>query len=133
MASVARIDSHPIANINVTPLVDVLLVLLIIFMITAPVITHRTRIDLPTPNRTTTVDDAERVPLQIRANGSVYWNGTPVDADQLRAQMAVLAHMSGDAVLVLSSDDGTPYDDFARVLAMARQQGLGRFDFADQP
>ncbi|TBR40716.1 biopolymer transporter ExbD [Dyella terrae] len=121
------------ANINVTPLVDVLLVLLIIFMITAPVITHRTRIDLPTPNRTTTVDDAERVPLQIRANGSVYWNGTPVDADQLRAQMAVLAHMSGDAVLVLSSDDGTPYDDFARVLAMARQQGLGRFDFADQP
>lgn len=132
MANAARIDSQPLANINVTPLVDVLLVLLIIFMITAPVITHRTRIDLPAPNRAV-VDDSARVDIRLRADGALYWNNTPVDEAQMRAQMAVAAHSESAPTLRFHTDDGASYNDFARLLAMAKQQGLERFDFVNSP
>ena len=83
----------PMADINVTPLVDVMLVLLIIFMITAPMLSHKIKIDLPQPNPNVVNPEnpPDPVRLQIRQDGSLYWNDTPVDELGLKAQIAVIA------------------------------------------
>ncbi|MHB1284543.1 MAG: biopolymer transporter ExbD, partial [Metallibacterium scheffleri] len=79
-------SSSPMSEINVTPLVDVMLVLLIIFMITAPLLTHRIRIDLPQPNRNVQppLNPPEPIKLQIRADGSIFWNSLPVTISELK-------------------------------------------------
>lgn len=133
MAFSARSNSAVMASINITPLIDVLLVLLVIFMLTAPVITQRTRIDLPAPG---IVDDwndePTRATLSIRDTGDWYWNGTPVSPAQAQAQMAVLAATGANAQLVMQASDQAPYDAFARAVTIANQQGLTHFSFDDE-
>src|SRR5947199_3302270 len=84
--------SGPMADINVTPLVDVMLVLLIIFMITAPMLTHRIKIDLPQPtnNPPPQIDNPpEPITLSVRSNGQFYWNDEAVSEEQLQQMMTV--------------------------------------------
>ncbi len=83
----------PMADINVTPLVDVMLVLLIIFMITAPMLTHKVKIDLPQPNPNVVQPEnpPDPIRLKIDQSGALYWNDTPVDELGLKAQIAVIA------------------------------------------
>lgn len=133
MAFSARVPSNAIATINVTPLVDVLLVLLIIFMITAPVVTHRTGIDLPAANSEQRTLLTEPVRLAIRADGSLYWNDTPVDEAQLRAELAVAAQQAEPPRLVIRVADGTAYQAVARVLADVKAKGLNGIDFDGAP
>jgi biopolymer transport protein ExbD len=132
MAFAVRAERSAISTINVTPLVDVLLVLLIIFMITAPVVTHKTRIDLP-GGGVVKLDDSFVAPvrLSIRADGSLYWNDIPVDEAQLRAQLAVAARQTEQPRLIIGAADGAAYQSVAQVLAAAKAQGLARIDFAD--
>jgi len=118
------------SGINVTPLVDVLLVLLIIFMITAPVITHKTKIDLPQLSSTpVTPDKADTIRLAIQADGALYWNGVPVDESQLNTQLAIAAQQSLQPHLSIDAADGAAYQAVAHVLAQAKAQGLSRIDF----
>ena len=80
------------ADINVTPLVDVMLVLLIIFMITAPILTHRIKIDLPQPipNPPPQIDNPpDPIVLSVRTSGQFYWNDEPLTEDGLQAQLRV--------------------------------------------
>ncbi|SFS19120.1 biopolymer transport protein ExbD [Dyella sp. OK004] len=130
MAFSARVESSAISNINVTPLVDVLLVLLIIFMITAPVITHKTRIDLPQGSHKTIVDQADTVRLTIHADGALYWNDIPVDEPQLKTQLAIAAQQNLQPRLSIDAADGAAYQAVAHVLSEAKAQGLSRIDFA---
>ena len=97
----------PMSDINVTPLVDVMLVLLIIFMITAPMLSHKIKIDLPQPNPNIVNPEnpPDPVRLQIRQDGSLYWNDTPVDELGLRAQIAVIAQQSNQPELQIDADD----------------------------
>ena len=84
------------SEINVTPLVDVMLVLLIIFMITAPVLVHKIQVDLPQPNPNVVnpPEQLDPIHLKIDPSGSLYWNDTPVDELGLRAQLAVIAQQT---------------------------------------
>ncbi len=129
MAFSVRAESSAISTINVTPLVDVLLVLLIIFMITAPVVTHRTHIDLPSLSGKNPVPQAEPIRLSIQADGSLYWNDTPIDEAQLAAQLAVAGQRDEPPRLVVRAADGAAYQAVARVLAQAKAQGVTGIDF----
>ena len=129
MAFSVRAERSAISHINVTPLVDVLLVLLIIFMITAPVVTHRTRIDLPGAGGKP-VPAAEPIRLAIQADGSLSWNDTPIDQIQLDTQLAIAAQQATPPRLLISAADGAAYQAVAHVLAQAKAQGLAGIDFA---
>jgi len=121
------------ADINVTPLVDVMLVLLIIFMITAPILTHKVKIDLPQPNPNVVQPDnpPDPIRLKIDQSGALYWNDTPVDELGLRAQIAVIASQSNQPELQINADDGVAYEHVARVLAAAKSYGLTKIGFTE--
>ena len=123
----------PMADINVTPLVDVMLVLLIIFMITAPILTHKVKIDLPQPNPNVVQPDnpPDPIRLKIDQSGALYWNDTPVDELGLRAQIAVIASQSNQPELQINADDGVAYEHVARVLAAAKSYGLTKIGFTE--
>jgi biopolymer transport protein ExbD len=123
------------ADINVTPLVDVLLVLLIIFMITAPLVTHKIKIDLPQPNPNVVQpqNPPEPIHLKIDQSGNLYWNDSPVDELGMKAQMAVIAQAQPDNQPELQVDaaDDVAYEYVAKVLADAKSYGLTKIGFTD--
>jgi biopolymer transport protein ExbD len=126
----------PMADINVTPLVDVMLVLLIIFMITAPMLTHKVKIDLPQPNpNVPQVDNPlDPVRLKIDQSGAMYWNDTPVDELGLKAQLAVIGGLGDPAKqpeVQIQADDAVAYEHVARVLADAKSYGLTKIGFTE--
>ena len=123
----------PMADINVTPLVDVMLVLLIIFMITAPILTHKVKIDLPQPNPNVVQPEnpPDPIRLKIDQSGALYWNDTPVDELGLRAQIAVVASQTNQPELQINADDGVAYEHVARVLAAAKSYGLTKIGFTE--
>ncbi|MHA6205697.1 ExbD/TolR family protein [Dyella soli] len=123
----------PMADINVTPLVDVMLVLLIIFMITAPMLTHKVKIDLPQPNPNVVQPEnpPDPIRLKIDQSGALYWNDTPVDELGLKAQIAVIASQSNQPELQINADDGVAYEHVARVLADAKSYGLTKIGFTE--
>ncbi|GGA30766.1 ExbD/TolR family protein [Dyella nitratireducens] len=125
----------PMADINVTPLVDVMLVLLIIFMITAPIMTHKIKIDLPQPNPNVVppTNPPEPVHLKIDQSGAFYWNDTPVDEQQLKTQIAVIATKSeaDQPEVQIDAADQVSYQVVARVLADAKSYGLNKIGFTD--
>jgi biopolymer transport protein ExbD len=124
------------ADINVTPLVDVMLVLLIIFMITAPMLTHKVKIDLPQPNPNVVQPEnpPEPVRLKIDQSGSLYWNDTPIDELGLKAQLAVIGGLADPAKqpeVQINAADGVAYESVARVLADAKSYGLTKIGFTE--
>lgn len=127
MAFSARVSRDVMAQINVTPLVDVLLVLLIIFMISSPIIAHKTKLDLPQAPKTF-LEQPPSIHLVIHADGAMYWNDAPVSQDQLKTQLSIAAMQTVQPALQIDAADGVAYDAVARVLAEAKAQGLGRID-----
>jgi biopolymer transport protein ExbD len=125
--------SGPMADINVTPLVDVMLVLLIIFMITAPMLTHKVKVDLPQPSNNTPPPTTPLEPIRLKIDraGALYWNDTPVDELGLKAQIAVIAQQTNQPALQINADDGVAYEAVARVLADAKSYGLTKIGFTE--
>jgi biopolymer transport protein ExbD len=123
--------SGPMSEINVTPLVDVMLVLLIIFMITAPVLAHDIKVDLPQPNPNVVNPPTplDPIKLKIDPSGSFYWNDTPVDELGLKAQLAVIAQQSNQPEIQISADDAVAYQYVAAVLADAKSYNLVKIGF----
>lgn len=133
MAFSARNEAAPISGINVTPLVDVLLVLLIIFMISAPVIAHKARVDLPAAGGAPPPIALEPVDITIEPNGMTFWNHVLVTDAALATQMEVLGARDGDKpALHISASDEASYEDVARVLAEAKVHGLSNIDFVNR-
>jgi biopolymer transport protein ExbD len=132
MAFSARVSRDVIAQINVTPLVDVLLVLLIIFMITSPVVMHKTPMDLPQPSSTPMPELPRPIHLAIHQDGQMYWNDAPINQNQLREQLGIAAAQATQPALQIDAADGVAYDVVARVLAQAKAQGVSRIDMLDR-
>ncbi len=131
MAFSSNSGGGPMADINVTPMVDVMLVLLIIFMITAPMLTHRVTIDLPQPNPNVTPpkNPPEPIRLRVAADGTLYWNGQAISAVELQAQLAVSAQRSPQPELQVQAADNTQYQDVALVLSDAKSAGMAKIGF----
>jgi biopolymer transport protein ExbD len=124
--------SGPMSEINVTPLVDVMLVLLIIFMITAPVLAHRIKVDLPQPNQSVPpTPPLDPINLKIDPSGAFYWNNTPVDELALTAQFAVIAQQTNQPEIQIAADDHVAYQYVAQVLADAKSYNLSKIGFTE--
>jgi biopolymer transport protein ExbD len=124
----------PMADINVTPLVDVMLVLLIIFMITAPLMSHKVKVDLPqaTLEEKPKIDQPP-ITLAITAAGKVYWNDEAVSADMLEARLAVLAQRTPQPQVDVRADNVTKYSVIADVVKKVRLAGIRKVGFVSTP
>jgi biopolymer transport protein ExbD len=123
----------PMADINVTPMVDVMLVLLVIFIITAPLFTHAVKLDLPAAQSAPAPEKPETVTLAINAAGEVFWNDAPVTQSDLPARMAAAAQKKPQPDLQLRADKSTRYEIIAQVMAAAQSNGLTRLGFVTEP
>jgi biopolymer transport protein ExbD len=125
--------SQPMADINVTPLVDVMLVLLVIFIITAPLLSYSIKLDLPNDPAPASEPAPATVRLSIDAGGAVYWDGEPVSDAQLTARMAEAAKSITLPELHLRADKATRYERISFVLSTAQQAGLAKIGFVTEP
>jgi biopolymer transport protein ExbD len=126
----------PMVDMNVTPLVDVMLVLLIIFMVTMPPMTYPIGVDLPIPSKTPPPPTtATPIDLKIDANGGITWNGSSIPLGALRDNMKVEAERYTDKmqqpVIQIDTDNEAEYDTLAKVLAAAKNAGLIKIGFVD--
>ena len=121
------------AEINMVPLIDVMLVLLIIFMITAPLLTHAVRIDLPKAATQPNLTRPDHIAVAIDATGATFWNGEPVTRTELAARFATSAGQRPQPELQLRADRITQYQNVAQVMAAAARAGLTRIGFVSDP
>ncbi len=124
-------EDEPMMDINTTPLIDILLVLLIMFIITIPVMTHAVKLDMPRPNNAP-VDNTPPVVinLEIDFDGTILWNGTPVpDIDTLDAYFRREAALDPQPELHIYPSKRVDYDVVARVLASAQRNQLVKIGF----
>ena len=118
------------ADINVTPLVDVMLVLLIIFMITAPLAAHKIKVDLPTANPTVQpADKTGSVDLAVKNNGSLYWNDSKITENEMKARFAVEAAKNPQPEIHLRADRSIRFKEISRILSDAKQSGIIKIGF----
>jgi biopolymer transport protein ExbD len=113
--------------------VDVMLVLVIIFIITAPLLTHGIKIDLPKASSTANPEKPETVTLSLDEKGKVYWNDQPVEDAQLSAKMAEAAAKQPQPELHLRADQNTRYQKLAEIMSAARNAGLTKLGFVTDP
>jgi biopolymer transport protein ExbD len=125
--------SQPMADINVTPLVDVMLVLLVIFILTAPLLSYSIKLDLPNDPAPASEPAPATVRLSIDADGAVYWDGEPVSDAQLTARMTEAAKNITLPELHLRADKATRYERISFVLSTAQQAGLAKIGFVTEP
>ena len=123
----------PMAEINVVPLVDVMLVLLVIFMITAPLLTNSVKINLPRASSSPTINKPEHIELAIRENGSYYWNGKLVDESTMPARFSAEAVKNPLTELHISADRQAHYELVAKAMSAAAKAGIVHIGFITDP
>jgi len=123
----------PMAEINMVPLIDVMLVLLVIFIITAPLLTHAVKIELPKAAAAAVSPQQARIDLSIDADGSLYWNGETVDRDTVVTRMRSAAQQQPVPELQLHADRNTRYETLAEVMSDASAAGLAKIGFVAEP
>jgi biopolymer transport protein ExbD len=121
------------AEINVTPLVDVMLVLLIIFMITAPLMSHKVKIDLPEAVAQPNEQDPRTITLAVQSSGEIYWNDEEVTREWLQSQLRVEARREPQAELQLRADKTTEYGELMKIVAVAKNSGMKKVGFITTP
>ncbi len=126
-------DDAPLSEINMVPLIDVMLVLLVIFLVTAPLLTHSVKLELPRASSAPTTSRAETVQLSIDAAGLVYWNGMVGDLAAVEGRMAAAAATTPQPDLHISAARTTPYEQVAQVMSAAARAGLTRIAFVTDP
>ena len=124
--------SGPMADINVTPLVDVMLVLLIIFMITAPLMSHKVKVELPQAN----LRDIEAKPMVVQPititvteQGNLYWNDQPTTKDQIESKLSVEAQKTPQPSINVRGDRTTKYRVVQEIVQIAQSQGMRKVGF----
>ncbi|WP_026817113.1 ExbD/TolR family protein [Arenimonas composti] len=135
MAFSSNSGGGPMADINVTPLVDVMLVLLIIFMVTAPALSYQIQVDLPqrtnTPPPPPPRDPPKPIRIEVQAGDTVTWNGSPVSLNDLRGLLAEQAALQPQPTLEIETENDAAYETLARVLARAKNAGMEKIAFVE--
>jgi biopolymer transport protein ExbD len=125
--------SRPMAEINMIPLIDVMLVLLVIFIITAPLLTHAVKIDLPkaasAPNQT----KPDNIQLAVNAAGQIFWNGEVVSRTVLNERLTAAGKQAPQPEVHIRADQAARYQWVAETLADAARAGLTRIGFVSDP
>lgn len=126
-------QKEAMADINVTPMVDVMLVLLVIFILSAPMFTHAVKLDLPKAQAAAAPQQPDAVRISIDAAGTVYWNEAALKADELAQHLASAAQREPQPELQLRADRATRYEAVAQLMAAAQEQGLTKLVFVTEP
>jgi biopolymer transport protein ExbD len=123
----------PMAEINMVPLIDVMLVLLVIFIVTAPLLSHSIKLDLPKASAQVVSAKAEKIDLSIDANGVRYWNGTALSREASAARFVAESSKNPQPEVHLRADQSVPYRAVAETLADAAKAGLSKIGFVTDP
>ncbi|PTU32685.1 ExbD/TolR family protein [Stenotrophobium rhamnosiphilum] len=126
-------NNQPMSEINVTPLVDVMLVLLIIFMITAPLMTHKIPIDLPQASTVKNPEEPNIITLALTADGNLYWNDIAISKEDWKARIEQAATQKPQPELQLRADKITQYQVLAEIMADAQNAGINKMGFITTP
>jgi biopolymer transport protein ExbD len=126
-------STTPMAEINMIPLIDVMLVLLVIFIITAPLLTHAVKVDLPKVSSNPNITRPDNVQLAVDGEGRIYWNGQVLERAALRANMAAAAKLNPQPEVHLRADGAVAYRKVAEVMGDAAKAGLPRIGFVSDP
>jgi biopolymer transport protein ExbD len=124
-------EGEPMVDMNTTPLIDVMLVLLILFIITLPITTHAVKLDMPRASNPPpdNVEKVEPIRLEIDWDNSIIWNGSLVKLEELDRYFIQSARQEPQPELHVRPDRRANYDTVAKVLAMAQRNGMQRIGF----
>jgi len=129
--------SAPMAEINMVPLIDVMLVLLVIFILTAPLLTNAVKIDLPRASSAVNVHPAQKIEIAVDDKGTFYWDGEVVAEATLGERLQAAGKSISDPAqapeLQFRFDRKTSYETVARIMASAARAGLTKLGFVSTP
>lgn len=128
-----RPGSAPVAEINMVPLIDVMLVLLVIFIITAPLLTHAVKLELPRASAQANPSVPEKIEIAIDAAGALYWNGERLARAELAQRFAAAGQRRPQPEIHLRADQSVAYRAVAQTLADASRAGLSKVGFVSEP
>ena len=126
-------DQQEMSEINMTPLVDVMLVLLIIFIITVPVITHSVIVDLPQASQQPTEVKPDVVTLTVQRDGSLMWNDETLTFENLELRLQAVAQQEKQPELRIQGDKAVEYEKVVQVMAAAQRAGVEKLGFMTEP
>ncbi len=129
----SQAPSQPMAEINVTPLVDVMLVLLVIFIIAAPLLAYAIRLDLPDVKAPPVATRTEAIKIAIDGEGRIFWGTDTVDARDLAARFKAAASKTPQPEVHLRADKAARFERVAEVMAAAQDAGLSKIGFVTEP
>ena len=128
-----RGGSQPMSDINMVPLIDVMLVLLVIFIITAPLLTHAVKLDLPKVSSNPNQLKPDKIEFAIDAIGQRYWNGEAVTRAEAASRFAIEGKRQPQPEVHLRADHSAAYGTVAETLADASKAGLSKIGFVSEP
>jgi biopolymer transport protein ExbD len=123
----------PMADINMVPLIDVMLVLLVIFIVTAPLLTHAVKLELPRVNSHPNQLKPDKIEFAIDGSGTRYWNGEPLTREEAAARFATEGQRNPQPEIHLRADREARYAAVAETLADASKAGLAKIGFVSEP
>ncbi|WP_374317022.1 ExbD/TolR family protein [Aquabacterium sp.] len=123
----------PLSEINMVPLIDVMLVLLVIFIVTAPLLSHSVKLELPKASATVETTKAEKIEFSIDADGVRYWNGQAMTREEAAQHFAAEGAKANQPEIHLRADQAVAYKAVAETLADASKAGLTKIGFVTQP
>lgn len=126
-------ESEVMNEINMTPLVDVMLVLLIIFIITVPVLTHSVKVDLPRADNTPNEVKPETVNLAVDAQGKIFWNETQVSLEELDTRLIAEASKKPQPEIHIRGDKSVDYEHVIKTMAAVQRAGILKLGFVTEP
>ena len=128
-----KTGSQPMAEINMVPLIDVVLVLLVIFIVTAPLLTNVVKLDLPKATSSADIQKPEKVEFAIDATGALFWKGERVTREEAAERFAAAGRERPQPEVYLRADQNVPYRYVAETLADASKAGLSKVAFVSEP
>ncbi|MES2090849.1 MAG: biopolymer transporter ExbD [Pseudomonadota bacterium] len=126
-------SSAPMSEINMVPLIDVMLVLLVIFIVTAPLLSHSVKLELPKASAQVVSAKAEKIDFSIDADGVRHWNGQPLTREEAALRFVAEGLKPTQPEIHLRADQAVAYKAVAETLADASKAGLSKIGFVTQP
>jgi biopolymer transport protein ExbD len=128
-----KTSSQPMAEINMVPLIDVVLVLLVIFIVTAPLLTNVVKLDLPKASSSADIQKPEKIEFAIDGEGLLYWKGERISREDAVLRFAEEGKKRPQPEIYLRADQNVPYRYVAETLADASKAGLAKVAFVSEP
>ena len=128
-----KTSSQPMAEINMVPLIDVVLVLLVIFIVTAPLLTNAVKLDLPKATSSADLQKPDKIEFAIDPTGSLFWNGERIEREEAIKRFTEAGAKRPQPEVYLRADQNVPYRHVAEMLADASKAGLSKVAFVSEP